>query len=467
MLQQQVFIINTILMVLDALCVIVAGYSAYYARFYLIDRNFSLETEQFVISVILIMIINNYALGKMQQYSDKKLKFSLSLIWPIFKAVIISFTILSTCIFIFKQANYSRLFMSLFMGFTYIFLVFERSISHLYLNISGNDTYRTHNILIVGSIKRTKFVDKVLSAQLSWGHKVIGRLSLNENHRKDEDCLGTIDTLPKILRTHEIDEVVFAINNDKNINLIKYLNICKRMGISVRILPSLWKKGDFTLSVENCQDVPFLTIHSHKINANGVLYKRILDIIGGSIGCIILCLIYPLIAIAIKLNSPGPVIFKQKRIGQNGRSFFLYKFRSMYENAEERKAELYEMNEMKGAIFKIDNDPRITRVGRWLRKNSIDEFPQFVNVLKGDMSLVGTRPPTPSEVNKYLPEHMRRISAKPGITGLWQISGRNEIVDFERIVELDCQYLDHWRFFNDIIIILKTIIVVLRRKGAK
>ena len=138
----------------------------------------------------------------------------------------------------------------------------------------------------------------------------------------------------------------------------------------------------------------------------------------------------------------------------------------MYQDAEQRKQELLGKNKMKGAMFKLKDDPRITRVGRWLRKTSLDEFPQFLNVLKGEMSLVGTRPPTPEEVETYLPQHLRRMSAKPGITGLWQISGRNQIIDFDMVVELDCKYLDYWRFSDDLKILFKTIVVVLKRKGA-
>jgi len=153
-------------------------------------------------------------------------------------------------------------------------------------------------------------------------------------------------------------------------------------------------------------------------------------------------------------------------MGQHGRIFNLYKFRSMYEEAEQQKQVFMDKNEMNGALFKLKDDPRITRVGRFLRKTSIDEVPQFLNVLKGEMSLVGTRPPTLDEVEKYQPEHLKRISAKPGITGLWQVSGRNQITDFEEVVKLDCQYLDHWRFFNDLKILAKTVFVVLKRKGA-
>ena len=138
----------------------------------------------------------------------------------------------------------------------------------------------------------------------------------------------------------------------------------------------------------------------------------------------------------------------------------------MYQDAEARKQELLDKNVMNGALFKMEDDPRIKMVGRWLRKTSLDEFPQFLNVLRGEMSLVGTRPPTLDEVEKYQPQHLKRISAKPGLTGLWQVSGRNKITDFEEVVELDCRYLDQWRFLNDIKILAKTVAVVLQRKGA-
>lgn len=174
----------------------------------------------------------------------------------------------------------------------------------------------------------------------------------------------------------------------------------------------------------------------------------------------------PVLALAIKLDSPGPVLFKQKRVGQNGRIFSMYKFRSMYVDAEERKQELLAQNQMQGLMFKVQDDPRITRVGRFLRKTSLDEIPQFINVIKGEMSLVGTRPPTLEEVNQYEAWHRRRISMKPGITGLWQVSGRNKVNDFNEVVRLDLAYIDQWHFLKDIKIIFKTIWVVLKRKGA-
>ena len=178
-------------------------------------------------------------------------------------------------------------------------------------------------------------------------------------------------------------------------------------------------------------------------------------------------LIFPFVALAIKLDSPGPVFFKQTRVGKNGRHFKMFKFRSMVQDAEARKKELMAKNKVSGGLmFKMDDDPRITKVGKVIRKTSIDELPQFFNVLFGTMSLVGTRPPTVDEVAQYDTRHWRRLSVKPGITGMWQTSGRSEITDFEEVVALDKEYIDNWSMWLDIKILFKTVIQVFMRKGA-
>lgn len=198
-----------------------------------------------------------------------------------------------------------------------------------------------------------------------------------------------------------------------------------------------------------------------------LLIKRVMDIAGGLVGLLITIVFFPFVAIAIKLDSPGPVLFSQIRIGRNGRRFKIYKFRSMYIDAEERKKELEKQNEMQGLMFKIENDPRITRVGKFIRKTSIDELPQFYNVLKGDMSLVGTRPPTADEFEKYNQYYRRRISMTPGLTGMWQVSGRSEIENFDEVVKLDLEYIDSWSLTLDIKILLRTIWVVFAGRGSK
>ena len=198
-----------------------------------------------------------------------------------------------------------------------------------------------------------------------------------------------------------------------------------------------------------------------------LLLKRLLDICGALVGCVFLLLLTVVMGPLIKLESPGPVFFSQKRVGRNGRIFKMYKFRSMYVDADVRKKELLEKNEADGFMFKITDDPRITKVGRILRKTSLDECPQFFNVLKGDMSLVGTRPPTLDEFEKYRSYHKRRLSITPGLTGLWQISGRSKVTDFEEVVRMDVEYIDNWSLGLDLKILMKTIGVVIRGDGAK
>lgn len=198
-----------------------------------------------------------------------------------------------------------------------------------------------------------------------------------------------------------------------------------------------------------------------------LMIKRFVDIVGGIVGIIITMIFYPFVALAIKLESKGPVIFKQERIGKNGRRFKMYKFRSMYQDAEARLKDLMDKNEVEGLMFKLEDDPRITKVGKFIRKTSIDELPQFFNVLKGDMSLVGTRPPTVNEFEQYNTHYRRRLSITPGLTGMWQVNGRSDIKDFDQVVKLDLEYIDQWSLRLDLKLLIQTVGVVLFRKGSK
>jgi len=466
MLQQQVYILNTILMAFDAMCVIAAGYAAFYIKYYLSGGLWSMDTDVFVASVVVVMFLNNYVLGNFDLYSDRRPSSYLGLTWSIFKGIVVDFVVLSTGVFLFRQLDYSRLFLVFFAGLSFTFIVSQRILSHIYINRVSRNGFNVRKILVVGNQNRAKIVSDVLESQLSWGHEVIGRVALRKEEGDTDDQLGNTENFPGLLRDYAVDEVIFAIDEDRSVDLSSYLAICKKMGVPARILPALWEPGSPGLSVEKCQDVPFLTIQGDNFNATSLFYKRVLDLLGSLFGTLAFLLMYPFVGAAIKLDSPGPVLFKQERVGRHGREFLLYKFRSMYQDAEQRKQEFLERNEMQGAMFKLKDDPRITRVGKWLRITSLDEFPQFLNVLGGEMSLVGTRPPTPEEVEEYKPWHLRRISAKPGITGLWQVSGRNKITSFDNVVELDCKYLEHWRFADDLKILFKTILAVLLRRGA-
>lgn len=245
------------------------------------------------------------------------------------------------------------------------------------------------------------------------------------------------------------------------------INLFHVMGVEINISLEDYNLGIPNQRIVKMGDLTVLSGNTQKMALGDTIAKRVLDIIGGIVGLIITGVFVIIIGPAIVIESPGPIFFSQTRIGKNGRRFKIYKFRSMYMDAEERKKELMEKNKMSGLMFKIDDDPRITKVGKFIRKTSIDEFPQFLNVLKGDMSLVGTRPPTEDEFKQYKARYKKRLNMKPGITGLWQVSGRSSITDFEDVVKLDVQYIENWSLGLDIKILLQTVLVVLKHDGAQ
>lgn len=464
MYQQQVNVLNYFRMILDALAIIAAAYGAWGIMQLLSGGPWTLDGMVFTAAILVVMFSNNYVMGRLGLYSDRRSRTDWAFVTGLFKAVLIDFAILTYGISLFSELYHARLFIMYFGLLSFLFLLLERALMRVYYERNLRRRFNREHILMVGDLTRCRMVAERIGRQLSWGHEILGYLTVGEV--SGEDVLGTVDDLPEVLHVRSVDEVIFALDANPDVRLGPHLDMCRRMGISASIVPSMWDPDQPGLTVEKCQEVPLLAFQQNCYSATGLLYKRLLDIVGGIVGSLLCLVLYPFVALAIKIDSPGPVLFKQPRAGLNGRTFRLYKFRTMYVDAEERKQELMAANEMQGAMFKMENDPRITRVGGWLRKTSLDEFPQFLNVLRGEISLVGTRPPTLDEVERYEDWHYRRISAKPGITGLWQISGRNKITDFDEIVSLDCQYIEDWRFWDDVVILCKTVGVVLRRKGA-
>lgn len=283
--------------------------------------------------------------------------------------------------------------------------------------------------------------------------------------------IANSDNFMDWIRSASLDEVFLNIPTN-TANLEQYVEELESMGITVHInipvLENLVDSSKFdNIECEMCAGYPMATLAAVVHNPALIMIKRIVDLIGGFVGSLISLPIIAVVAIPLLIESRGPLIFKQQRVGKNGRIFNIYKLRSMYVDAEERKKELMSQNKIDGLMFKIDDDPRITKVGKFIRKTSIDELPQFWNVLKGDMSLVGTRPPTLDEFEQYESHHKRRLSMSPGITGMWQVSGRSDIQDFEEVVRLDCQYIDNWSLWMDLKILLKTVSVVLKCSGAE
>ncbi len=277
------------------------------------------------------------------------------------------------------------------------------------------------------------------------------------------------DTLLNYVVHNDVDEVFINDSNIISETILKeWVSELENMGVIVDLNIDIFNiSSSGKKALNRVGKYAVVTFARNIFSARQVVAKRMLDIAGGLVGMLLLGIAPIFVAPAIILDSPGPVFFGHTRVGKNGRKFTFYKFRSMYKDAEQRKEELMKKNEVKGLMFKMEDDPRITKVGKFLRNTSIDELPQFWNVLRGDMSLVGTRPPTVDEFERYEAKHKCRLSMTPGLTGLWQISGRSDIKDFDEVVKLDMQYIDNWSILKDIKILILTVWVVLTRRGSR
>ena len=325
----------------------------------------------------------------------------------------------------------------------------------------------SHKILLITANSRLdKVLDRLLSSNDSGGEVV----AVTVLDRPDFQH-PFVQVVPKedllAYATYEVVDEVFLNLPSEEYEIGEYVSQFETMGIDVTVnLNAFDLNFAGNKRIREVAGLNVVTFSTNFYKPSHVTAKRVIDICGSLVGLVI-CGLVAIVLVPLIHKDGGPAIFAQKRVGKNGRYFKFYKFRSMYVDAEERKKELMDQNTMTGGMFKMDNDPRITPIGRFIRKTSLDELPQFFNVLKGDMSLVGTRPPTVDEYEQYTPEQKRRLSFKPGITGLWQVSGRSEITDFDEVVRLDVSYIDDWTIWSDIKILLKTIKVVFKRDGAK
>ena len=324
-------------------------------------------------------------------------------------------------------------------------------------------------------IAEEAFVEPLIhdfTAMKDFSYEIKGVALMDDNSAKNIceglQVVADKDSVVEYCKGASLDEVIVAVGGARKKEILPIMERLAEMGITIHYhipVPELDSAKQKVLA----QIGRFYVVtYANRVAPIGQIWlKRILDIFGAMVGCLALMVITIVFGPLIKIESPGPIFFAQKRVGRNGRIFKMYKFRSMYADAEERKKELMEQNEMNGLMFKMENDPRITKIGRFMRKTSLDEFPQFINILKGDMSLVGTRPPTLDEFAQYSPYHKKRLSFKPGLTGMWQVSGRSDITDFEEIVKLDVEYIDNWSFMLDIKILIKTVLQVFKGSGAR
>jgi exopolysaccharide biosynthesis polyprenyl glycosylphosphotransferase len=327
--------------------------------------------------------------------------------------------------------------------------------------------YNFRRFAVVGSGALAQEVARTLTLHPEWGCSLTGVVLEHSDARSDTlPVLGHLGEIGAVLERHVLDQVIFALPSSQLSMAEEAARACQLQGVAVMICLDLLHGGIGQVSLTRMDGVPAITFSTVPSDAVALAVKRAFDVL---VSATVLLLLAPLligVAVAIRLESPGPVLFRQRRVGLHGREFSLLKFRSMCQDAEAKLAELRASNEMSGPVFKMTNDPRVTRVGQFIRRTSLDEFPQFWNVLRGEMSVVGPRPPIPAEVRQYERWQRRRLSVKPGITCTWQVSGRNDI-NFERWMMLDLEYIDNWSLARDLQICIKTIPAVLLARGAR
>ncbi len=367
----------------------------------------------------------------------------------------------------------------LVMGYFFVLNVIMVWLVHLFIRNKDRIFRFSHkkeiNLLLVTTREHLPRILERFGRSKETCWKITGVVLLDEE--ASEDLLEGIPIISdrgeeylEFATQNVVDEVFIQVDDmQSREHFLKNMILeFEKMGVVVNLNLDLFDLGlTGEKRIYNLEQYHVVAFSSRLFDYRMVMIKRLVDIIGSLIGILLTIIIGIFLAPILLLESKGPLIFCQKRVGVNGRIFNFYKFRSMYADAEERKKELMAQNEMQGLMFKMENDPRITKTGAFIRKTSIDELPQFWNVLKGDMSLVGTRPPTLDEYQQYSYYQKRRISFRPGITGLWQISGRNDIKNFDDVVRLDLEYIDNWSLLLDFKIIMRTVWVVFRGSGAR
>jgi exopolysaccharide biosynthesis polyprenyl glycosylphosphotransferase len=322
----------------------------------------------------------------------------------------------------------------------------------IFSRMKKHSALETRHVAVIGSGKEAHEFVRSIENHEAWGVKLVGHFPQNEARR--------------ILETGGVDELIIVADRESLADYNETFLLCEELGVTARVVLNFFPHSIARMELHELDGFPLLSFSTTPTNEALMLVRRVMDVLLAGLLLIPASVVMLAAAFLIRLSSRGPVLFRQERCGLNGRVFTMYKFRSMIDNAEQLRFELEALNEMDGPVFKSSRDPRITAVGKALRRFSIDELPQLYNVLRGDMSLVGPRPPLPQEVARYQRWQRRRLSMKPGITCLWQISGRNE-VSFEDWMKLDLTYIDNWSLLLDLKILLKTVPVVLLGRGAK
>ena len=402
-------------------------------------------------------------------YRDLELSNPIQLIVNIVSQLGVVLVVIYAGLYLFRRGDISRSYVLLIGGIDFVLLLLGRTISYSGVAWMRDRLNRYHYFLIVGCSPRAREMGGLIQQGRGTGLRLIGFVAPDSGDDQPSK-LGNypvfpLDSLSRVLHERVVDEVIFAVNMQELARLEPVIRHCADVGMKTRVeldfLPAAYSR----IYLEKFHETLLLSLSSAPDSELRLFFKRLFDIALSGISLIALAPLLACIAAMIRITSPGPVLFEQTRCGLGGRRFTLYKFRSMINNAEQMRAELHQLNELDGPVFKISDDPRITPVGRWLRRFSLDELPQLWNVLRGEMSFVGPRPAVPEEVEQYEDWQRRRLRMRPGLTCTWVLEGRNH-VDFNRWMQLDLTYIDNWSLWLDVKIFLRTIPIVLSGRGA-
>jgi exopolysaccharide biosynthesis polyprenyl glycosylphosphotransferase len=453
--------------------------AAYFIKLYILPNTFhGLTTApNYYIVLLMIIIVWYVTFTLFDLYKSYRQQSLAQILWNMVKAVSIGMLVMLLCMYIFKITDVSRIMMGIFFLLNIGLLAISKGMAYTVLIHYRQKGFNSRNVLIIGSRERAKDVIDTIGDYLGSGYRVVGCLELDGSEVDKEvkngiQVIGTIDNLEKILRDQVVDELIFAMPLRKIENADKYMSLAEEIGVTVRIIPDWqiqqlrYRPGIASIQFEEFLGLRTLALTTTPVRYGELLIKSAFDYVSTGMVMVVLMPFFLLISCAIKLSSRGLVFFKQQRCGLNGRKFMIYKFRTMVADAEARRQELDALNETDGPVFKIKKDPRIIPfVGTLLRKTGLDEFPQLINILKGEMSLIGPRPPIPSEVEEYDVWQRRRLSMKPGITCIWQASPNRNEVGFDEWMKMDLSYIDNWSLGLDLKIMLGTAKTVLTGSG--
>lgn len=404
-----------------------------------------------------------------QVYRNWRRRAWLDQVYRIINAGAKSVVVMLAVTFVFQPRDYSRLLLIEAGGIAILLLAVFRIVQDRitgWLRARGIDVSR---VIIVGAGEVGRTVMRTVVAQPDLGYHIVG--FVDDNPEKGEidigrfKALGSSNNLARLIESEAVDEVIITLPWMYHRKIMGIVRECQRRQVSARIVPDLFQMSLSKVDVDDIGGVPLIGVREVGFDRGSLLVKRGMDILGAVLGLTLGAPLLLLIGLVIRIDSPGSTFFRQTRVGVGGKLFEIYKFRSMRQGAEAELEQLRDLNEADGPLFKIQDDPRLTRVGRFLRRTSLDELPQLWNVLRGEMSLVGPRPPLPAEVSCYVEWHKRRLEVRPGMTGLPQVRGRS-LLSFDEMVLLDIYYIENWSLWLDLKILLRTIPHVLRGDGA-